>query len=180
MKNAFTMLELIFVIVVVGILAAVIIPNTKSSPEREAAIQLVSHIRYTQHLAMVDDKFDASDASWYKNRWQIVFNGNQYSIVSDNNTRFALNPINRDENLSNIDLDEKYSTSIALSGGCNGQISFDHLGRPLNGDLNTYTSSYTITATGQLMTATCVITLTNGAENVIINVEPETGYAHII
>ncbi|MDF1877893.1 type II secretion system protein, partial [Sulfurimonas sp. SAG-AH-194-L11] len=73
MKKAFTMIELVFVIVVIGILAAVIMPNTRTNPVREAAIQLVSHIRYTQHLAMLDDKFDASDTNWYKKRWQIAF-----------------------------------------------------------------------------------------------------------
>lgn len=73
MKKAFTMMELIFVIVVIGILAAVVIPRTGSNKLREAAIQVVSHIRYTQHLAMVDDKFNTVDAAWYKDRWQIMF-----------------------------------------------------------------------------------------------------------
>ena len=73
MKKAFTMIELIFVIVVMGILAATILPSTRTNPLQEAAIQLVSHIRYTQHLAMVDDKFDASDDMWYRKRWQIAF-----------------------------------------------------------------------------------------------------------
>ncbi|MDQ7060006.1 MAG: type II secretion system protein [Sulfurimonas sp.] len=66
MKKAFTMIELIFVLVVVGILAAVILPRTKTNPLQEAAIQLLSHIRYTQHLALVDDVYDANDANWYK------------------------------------------------------------------------------------------------------------------
>jgi hypothetical protein len=53
---------------------------------REAAIQVVSHIRYTQHLAMIDDKFDTSDSNWYKNRWQIQFantvgSGNSWSYM---------------------------------------------------------------------------------------------------
>ena len=61
MKKAFTMLELVFVIVVAGIIAAVVIPNTKTNPAQEAAIQLLSHIRYTQHLAMVDDKYDSTE-----------------------------------------------------------------------------------------------------------------------
>lgn len=97
MKKAFTLLELVFVIVVVGILAAIIIPNTRTNPLREAAIQVVSHIRYTQHLAMVDDKFDvnkvdsAGDIKWFKERWQIFFSKTEgsnnkwaYSIFSDN------------------------------------------------------------------------------------------------
>jgi len=90
MKKAFTMIELVFVIVVIGILAAAIIPSTKTNPVREAAIQLISHIRYTQHLAIVDDTFDSSDSDWYKKRWQIVFinsskanNKYAYTIYSD-------------------------------------------------------------------------------------------------
>jgi len=81
MKKAFTMLELVFVIVVIGILAATIIPSIKTNPLREAAIQLVSHIKYTQHLAMVDDKYgdNTTGLDWYKKRWQIVFS------TSDNN-----------------------------------------------------------------------------------------------
>jgi len=73
MKKAFTMMELIFVLIVIGILVAVIMPEMKSNKLREAAIQVVSHIRYTQHLAMVDDKFDSSNPNWYKERWRIRF-----------------------------------------------------------------------------------------------------------
>jgi len=82
MKKAFTMLELIFVIIVIGILAAIISPQMKSNKTREAAIQIVSHIRYTQHLAMVDDKYDANDidgagdAQWFNRRWMIRFQQN--------------------------------------------------------------------------------------------------------
>lgn len=110
MKKAFTMIELIFVIVVIGILAAVIIPNTRTNPLQEAAIQLISHIRYTQHLAMVDDMYNKDDPNWFKKRWQLVFinstmanNHYSYTIYSDragsstgdpNKTEIALNPEN--------------------------------------------------------------------------------------
>jgi len=111
MKKAFTLLELVFVIVIIGIVAAVMIPRTKTHPVKEAAVQLLSDIRYTQHLAMTDDKFDASDVNWYKKRWQIVFgsdsNANDhkvaYTIFSDtsknstgdpNPAEIAVNPQN--------------------------------------------------------------------------------------
>ena len=87
---AFTMLELIFVIVVVGILAAVIMPRMQQSRLREAADQIASHIRYTQHLAMQDDKYDPVSANWFQTRWQILFQPNAgingamaYSVFSD-------------------------------------------------------------------------------------------------
>ncbi|MFA6192552.1 MAG: type II/IV secretion system protein [Sulfurimonas sp.] len=73
MKKSFTLLELVFVVVVIGVLSAIIIPSTRSDNLREAAIQVVSHIRYTQHLAMIDDKLDTSDSNWYKKRWTIRF-----------------------------------------------------------------------------------------------------------
>jgi len=96
-KRAFTLLELVFVIVIIGILSALIIPKTQTNSLREAAIQLVSDIRYTQHLAMIDDKFDSSDSNYYLGRWQIRFttaNSSQaYFIMSDTMTsNYDANP----------------------------------------------------------------------------------------
>ena len=87
MKKAFTMLELVFVIVIVGILSYFVSSSFQRNPLREAADQVVNHIRYTQHLAMMDDKFDPSDArfktnpaysasydgQWYKEFWRTRF-----------------------------------------------------------------------------------------------------------
>jgi len=115
LKKAFTLLELVFVIAVVGILAAIIIPNTSTNPLREAAIQLVSHIRYTQHLAMVDDKFDLNNAKWFQGRWQIKFSKTggsddkwAYAIFSDagayngwpNVNETAVNPLDSGKKLT--------------------------------------------------------------------------------
>jgi len=72
-KKAFTLIELIFIIVIMGILIAVIVPRVNSNKLDEAAIKLISDIRYTQHLAMVDDKFNKDSSNWFKERWRIVF-----------------------------------------------------------------------------------------------------------
>ena len=116
MRKAFTLLELVFVIVVVGILAALILPRTKTNPVQEAAVQVLSHIRYTQHLALVDDPYNASDANWYKKRWQILFSSNAssnnqwgYTIFADtvglstgnpNKDEIAINPQNPQQRMT--------------------------------------------------------------------------------
>jgi type II secretory pathway pseudopilin PulG len=86
-RIAFTMIELVFVIVVIGIVSATIIPTVQRDVLAEAANQLTSHIRYTQHLAMVDDKYDANERFWFKRRWMLRFQQNlAYTTLSPNNT----------------------------------------------------------------------------------------------
>nr|WP_314469464.1 prepilin-type N-terminal cleavage/methylation domain-containing protein [uncultured Campylobacter sp.] len=103
-KKAFTMLELVVVIVVIGIIAAAALPRINDDHIAEAADQVVSHIRYTQHLAMQDSKFDPTDARWFRKRWSITFTqaafcggGNEwrYSVYHDDgNTTGNLNSVN--------------------------------------------------------------------------------------
>jgi len=174
MKKAFTMLELIMVIVIIGILAAVIMPRTGSNKTAEAAVKLISDIRYTQHLAMIDDKFDSNNANWYKNIWRIRFDTNtSYSIVSDNN-KFAKDPITK-EDMNDTDLNTLYGVAVFASGGCvqaaaNGIVGFDHIGRPIVNVPN-LTSPYS-----DLMITDCIVTITGDGPNVVLTLRPETGY----
>ena len=176
MKKAFTMLELVFVIVVIGVLAAAIIPRMDRDNVAEATIQLQSHIRYTQHLAMVDDKYNATDPTWFEKRWQIRFSDNKsYSVVSNNNNTFAANPQNSAQALQNIDLEDAYGVVLSFSGSCgdNPIISFDHLGRPMVGDLGGDGAPY---VEDRLIQDNCVITVADGGVHFDITIHPETGY----
>ncbi|KFL34970.1 MULTISPECIES: prepilin-type N-terminal cleavage/methylation domain-containing protein [unclassified Sulfurospirillum] len=197
-RKAFTMLELVFVIVVVGILSYFAASGFQRNTVVEAADQIVSHIRYTQHLAMQDNKFDAADATYYRERWQIRFttdstgNGNWvYWIMSDKDqdnalndlTEYAKDPQNSttllsgDSSLANrdlsLDLTKKYGITLvtnncALAGG---RIFFDDLGRPYND------TTFPATAPHQnLITAICTIVITNGTQTRTIELSPETGY----
>ncbi|OPA74447.1 hypothetical protein BFG04_06905 [Campylobacter pinnipediorum subsp. pinnipediorum] len=98
-KRAFTMLELVFVIAIVGILSALAIPRSNKDPLREAANQIMADIRYTQHLAMQDSKFvlktdGTPENDWYKAYWRIKFQNTKnsgkakwiYSVFSDSST----------------------------------------------------------------------------------------------
>ena len=180
MKKAFTMIELVFVLVVIGILAAAIIPRMQTNPVQEAAIDLVSKIRYTQHLALIDDKYDTSDANWFKNRWQIVFTNNTYSIQHNNGADYAKDSLNQSKDINNIEL--KGLNTLIFSDGCAGYstISFDYLGRPLVGSLSATTSAYTATGSdGELLSDVCTIELTNGSQTAYLDIQPETGYVKI-
>ena len=180
MKKAFTMLELIMVIVIIGILAAVIMPRTGSNKTAEAAVKLISDIRYTQHLAMIDDKYGENTAGvvdWYKKIWRIRFDTNDsYSIVSD---RFAKDPITR-EDMTGIDLHALYGVNLSATGGCiqavaNGIVGFDHIGRPIV-DVPSLTSSYSGALVSKLMNTDCTVTIQGDGPDVVLTLRPETGY----
>jgi type II secretory pathway pseudopilin PulG len=125
MKKAFTMMELLFVIIIITFLAAALTPKTSSNKLYEAATQLISHIRYTQHLAIMDDKFDPNDSRWFKKRWQIIFSESNYTgdkpaytIFSDRSGSASGNPDRSEIAVNPLDY------SKVLSGGHSGTIDF--------------------------------------------------------
>lgn len=195
-RYAFTMLEVVFVIVVISILAVLALPNFNRNLLQEAAEQVSGHIRYTQHLAMNDDKFDPNDSTWWRERWQMRFrlltgeygyvifsDANQLANADNNET--ARDPLtgellNGFLNFSNGNLTETYginnivvscfqddNTQVATNVGA---IVFDNIGRPYRG------VSDATTPTQYLLTQSCNITLVNDEGNATITVAPQTGY----
>ncbi len=230
-KFAFTILELIFVIIVIGILSVVFIPKFGQNKLSQAANQVISDIRYAQHLAMVDDKYTPINSKWFKSRWEIQFHKNltftnskcphktypniwAYTIFSDkpaytgnpNISEIGINPINSNQllsggynntlcvdntnnnssqqSMSNLRLGEKYGiTNIIFSGGCRSNVRdiyFDHLGRPFNSMNTNY--AYELPSLGwhKLLTSPCDIKIINSSGTATIQIEPETGYVHIL
>jgi prepilin-type N-terminal cleavage/methylation domain-containing protein len=73
-KSAFTMIELVFVIVVLGILASLAMGRMDRDLRQEAAESILSHIRLTQQLALRDNKHRSdNDARWQKTYWRFQF-----------------------------------------------------------------------------------------------------------
>ena len=201
-RFAFSLLELVFVIVIIGILAALAIPNLNRHPLQESAEQVASHIRYTQHLAMMNDVYDPTATKWYYARPQISFRscnngGNYYYIGSDadlNTGHIAESESAKDpltgKNLywlntqcdptaySNREpkllLQETYGIS-SVTSSCGSTISFDNFGRP-------YSSFSTTNPYGGQLTSACTIVLThsNPSEGTAtLSIEPITGYVSI-
>ncbi len=158
-KQAFTMLELVMVIVVLGILAALALPRLERDLKQEAADSILSNIRYTQHLALMDNKQKFNKAAWQRRFWKIMFatcdDGEAfYRIGSDEDMdststfekgEAATDPANGkpiylanngdcdDISVSNnIFIGKKYGVTVNDgTGGCTGKhVGFDHLGRP--------------------------------------------------
>ena len=90
-KEAFTMIELVMVIVVVGILAIMAFPRLDRDLREEAITDILGAIRYTQHLALIDDKHIFNNPKWHQRYWKIFFakcagaNNWFYMIGSDSN-----------------------------------------------------------------------------------------------
>ena len=162
------MLELVFVIVVIGILAAAIIPRMDRDTLYEASEQLLSHIKYTQHLAMTDNVYDDTDAAWFVNRWRIDLNNTTDSYEITNGTLNAVDPLTRDniDGTGNYNLNQKYNAQIDTDY----TLTFDHLGRPHSGVTG---------SVSDVMTTDLVITITANGETATVTVTPETGYSYI-
>ncbi len=206
--KAFTMLELVFVIVVLGILAALALPRMDRDIRQEAADNIVSAIRYTQHLALNDDKTNPFINDWQKSLWTIRFSsdGDHYTIGSDmnregniNKIEAAIDPINgkymynnsanpQADESPNIFLNTKYGiTNIAITGGCGNpagtaastlHIAFDNLGRPFRG-VSGATNNY-----DRYVNQDCTLTFsaanTFPTEPIVVKISQETGYAYIV
>ena len=90
-KPAFTMLELVIVIVILGILASLALPRMERDVRQESGDNILSAIRYTQHMALSDNVTDPSNIQWQKSFWRFGIQGCSddgvfYYIGADKNT----------------------------------------------------------------------------------------------
>ena len=206
-KKAFTMIELVMVIVVLGILAALAMPRLDRDLKQEAADNILSAIRYTQHLALTDNRHEFDKKNWQKALWQIRFSSPSskwlYTVASNidyNNNldqnESAIDPSNgkfmhsgdgiQDNDESpNIFLTKKYGIDSVTFNGCDGKssstakhIAFDALGRPHRGVTQSATNDYAT----YINNSNCQITFSAPSfdSNLTIEIEQETGYAFIV
>ncbi len=168
------MLELIIVIVVAGILAAVMIPRLERDNLREAANQVVRHIQYAQHLAMVDDVYDDGNPNWYQNRWSINLCSTAYAVERANGNAIAVDTLTqRDINGTDNNLADMGVSISPTTGNC--RIVFDDLGRP-------YSFASTpgfVSPLNSLNTADQVVTLTANGRTATIKITKQTGFVKL-
>jgi len=122
------MIELVFVIVVLGILATMAMSRMERDLKQEAADNVLSAIRYTQHLALIDDKQKFNKAKWQERFWHIVFgtcadSGKYYMVGSDDDMTGSINATFSKDEAALDPLDAKpmfwTNTEDCKSGGDN-------------------------------------------------------------
>ena len=204
------MLELVMVIVVLGILASLALPRMERDIRQEAGDNVLSAIRYTQHLALIDNKTDPSDRRWQRRYWHIRFetyNSSDplwfYAVSSsrdgDNNidnNEVAIDPANG-KKLNNANsatgigpddspsvfLGENYGVKdIRLSDGCAAN-NRQHIAFDHLG--RPHVGIYGATSDYRsYMTSDCNVTLefkeSDIDDNISIIIRAETGYANIV
>ena len=204
-RAAFTMLELIFVIVVLGILAALALPRMDRDLRQEARNNLLSAIRYTQHLALMDDKTDPSRTDWQKTLWQIRFTGSgniwSYTIGTNRDhganidkNESAIDPANgkymynndpsnqANDESSNIFLTKKYGIDTITFNNCSGADSRGTTAKHIAFDHLGRPHRGITTADndyGTYVDSDCTITFTfqtSGITPLILTIAKETGY----
>lgn len=174
MKKAFTLLELIFVVVIAGILAFVLIPKSSDTKLLESANQLISHIRYAQQLALNNDQFDPNDENWYKKMWRIEFESNgTYKVWRGNeakSNKIAPDPANPGQKLKDVQL----KRGIVAKGS---KIIFDELGRVYSEQATTksYENKIDTNTTIKLCKGSASSDCT-GKERIELIIQAETGY----
>jgi len=184
-KSAFTMIELVFVIVVLGILASLAMGRMDRDLKQEASEHILSHIRLTQQLALRDNKHQFNnDLNWYTRYWQMEYlqcdNGDYFYRVGshtnhpnwgiDVKEEAAIDSIDgryiwadelctpENDTSKNVLLTKNFGiTNIINSGGCAAvnDIGFDYLGRPYNGIAQPVTADFS-----NIMTTDCNLTFT--------------------
>ncbi len=195
LKSAFTLLELVFVIVVVGIISIVLIPNFNKNNSGEAAYQIAEHLRLAQHLAMAED-FTGQSATWQARLWRMRFTNSPqgfcYTVFANRDENrnadrieSAIDPLTKLRVYSDAGCNQNQADTpdallwrrfgvraVNLNGcGRNAHIAFDNLGRA-----------------GQVqgtifipLINNCIINITtDNDENATVVVVPETGYVDVI
>ncbi len=206
-RVGFTMIELVMVIVVLGILAALTIPRLDRDLKQEASDTVLSSIRYTQHLALTDNKHRFDTPTWQRAFWKFSVEscsggdlflsvGTDMDLQGDiDATEAALDPSNGKPmfwlntatcapgddltaSSENIFLTKKYGlTAIAGGGSCAG---VQHIGFDHLGRPHVGFSASNVPDYGSYINTQCTFTFTmSDGDTFTINIEPETGYAYI-
>ena len=208
-RAAFTLIEMIIVIVVLGILTSLALPRLDRDVKQEAADSILSDIRYTQHLALTDNKHKFNEAKWQRAFWKFNIEScaNNTGLFMGIGTDMdyseepslkesALDPLNgrsmfwkntsdcsdglEDPAISSrIFLTDKYAL-ISIEGS-GGCDGVQHIGFDNTGRPHVSFSNSDQPNYSSVLTTKCTFTFTMLNDTTFaIDILPETGYAYIV
>ena len=110
------MIELVFVIVILGILSSLAMGRMDRDLEQEAASSILSHIRLTQQLALNDNKHlstgSVNQVDWQKSYWRFQFTNCDFD--GDVKAIYSVGSGNRNTNQGKL---KKEDTAIDPTNG---------------------------------------------------------------
>jgi len=207
-SKAFTMLELVMVIVVLGIIATLALPRLDRDIQQELADNLLADFRHTQYLALNDYRHNQGNNNWQRSFWRIGFGSctgsdfyeyigsdTDYSSGDIADSEAASDPTNGNRmnwtrgsdcsvgkytNVSSrIFISHKFGVQgVATTGSC---AASDYVGFDHLGRPHT---GFDVSATpdySTLLQTACnfVFTLSDNT-TITITIAPETGYMNIV
>ncbi|SFV71367.1 N-terminal methylation [hydrothermal vent metagenome] len=178
--------------------------------KQNAADSILTHIRYTQHLALTDNKHLFDNPKWQQRFWRIVFStcsgGKQYFMIgSDDDMTSSTNAsFTKEEAATDPSTGKPYfwTNSANCDTGGDGTVSKDifltkkfgitaitasggctakHIGFDNTGRPHSGFTSSTSPNYANIITSVCTFTFTlSDNDTFAITIQPETGYAQIV
>ena len=160
-RNGFTLVELIIVVVILSIAAMIAVPMVSSAADmqvRSAANQIAAHLDYAKSMAIT-----------HQQSYSVVFDvPNKSYQVQDEGGNPIEHPVNPGlfvVNLSNSGLDKVDITDASFDDDPDKAITFDYLGSPCSGK----NTDFPLLDSGQII-------LQANDFSITVGVEPVTGY----
>lgn len=72
-KNTFTLIEIVFVIILIGVITSFSISKNNINKLVLAKDQIIMHLKYMRYIAMNDNKYEHNNSLWYKKGWNLKF-----------------------------------------------------------------------------------------------------------
>lgn len=202
-REAFTLLEMVVVMVVMGILSAALLPKIDRNFKQEVTDYVLSDIRFTEYLATTDFKQSNDDHLWQREFWSITFgtclDGGIYTSISTDMDKNAI--ITKNETVvdsmtgkymyaspdisckdggastssERIFLTDKYNvSSVRFTGGC---ANTNKIGFDHLGRPHVGFESSTEPNYSSIMDSACIIDFGfKDGKSLKVSIAPETGY----
>ncbi len=164
MRNAFTLIELLIVITIIGIASALIVPYVGSRSDLQVAAvarSFIADVQYTQNLAITT-----------RQRHGLLFAADQYTVERFSGTTAITikHPIEKDNfvvRLGSSGKDVRRGVAMPLVNVRQGAVRlvFDSMGTPMAFSGTTFIST----------DAPVRVTLSAGTATIVVRIEPFTG-----